>query len=280
MEGRVPVVKPPKGIATYTVPQSKYAALRDVNPVRFWISAPSNSGKTVLILSWLLDIMRDRYDVIYLFSPSADLDPSWAPLKKYCLEVLGRDQNTEPWYWSDWSDQRVHELIEEQKEYIQEQRRNGQRRMRSVIFVIDDWADSEHMHQMNGPLASLMCRGRHFHASTILSTQKLTKLSTITRCNANIAAVFAFHSFQDADMFINEYAQLASEDGEDGRDNLKRLLAHATREKHSFLFINFKAEPAKRFMIRFEKYLTITNDDHEKSGGSLRPAGGSDLQPR
>ena len=108
MEGRAPVVKPPKGtypvvqpprgIATYTVPQSKYAALRDVNPVRFWISAPSNSGKTVLILSWLLDIMRDRYDVIYLFSPSADLDPSWTPLKKYCLEVLGRDQNTEPWY--------------------------------------------------------------------------------------------------------------------------------------------------------------------------------------
>ena len=57
-----PVVRPPSGIATYTVPQSKYAALRAVNPVRFWISAPSNSGKTVIILSWLLDIMRDRYD--------------------------------------------------------------------------------------------------------------------------------------------------------------------------------------------------------------------------
>ena len=78
--------------------------------------------------------------------------------------------------------------------------------MRSVIFVIDDWADSEHMHHANGPLASLMCRGRHFHASTILSTQKLTKLSTITRCNANLAAIFAFHSFQDANMFIEEYA--------------------------------------------------------------------------
>ena len=87
-----PIVKPLRGIAHYTVPQSKYPALQDVNPARFWISAPSNSGKTVLILSWLLDVMREKYDIIYLFSPSADLDVSWLPLKKYVLEVLGRDQ--------------------------------------------------------------------------------------------------------------------------------------------------------------------------------------------
>ena len=31
-------------------------------------------------------------------------------------------------------------------------------------------------------------------------------------------------------MFIEEYAQLANQDGEDGRDNLKKLLAHATPE--------------------------------------------------
>ncbi len=89
---RVPVVKPPRGIATYRVSQSKYPALREASPVRMWISAPSNSGKTVLIFSWLLDIMREKYDVIYLLSPSADLDPSWAPLKTYVKDVLGRDQ--------------------------------------------------------------------------------------------------------------------------------------------------------------------------------------------
>ena len=52
---------------------------------------------------------------------------------------------------------------------------------------------------------------------------------------------------------------MASQDGGDGRDNLKRLLAHATREKHSFLFINFKAPPEKRFMLRFESYLSLSN---------------------
>ena len=147
-----------------------------------------------------------------------------------------------------------------QQKHIQEQRRNGETDMRSIIFVIDDWADSEHLHTVNGPLASLMCRGRHFQASTILSTQKLTKLSSVSRCNANLAAVFAFASFQDADHFINEYGQLASTDGTDGRDNLRRLLHHATKEKHSFLLVDFKAEPGKRFMKRFETYLTVGNE--------------------
>ena len=139
---KVPIVKPPRGIATYKVPQSKYPALRDLNPARIWVSAPSNSGKTVWCLSWLLDIQREKYDIIYLFSPSADIDPSWAPLKTYVKDVLGIDQREQAWYWSDWSDQRILDLIEDQKKHIQEQRRNGETDMRSICFVLDDWADS------------------------------------------------------------------------------------------------------------------------------------------
>ncbi len=70
-----------------------------------------------------------------------------------------------------------------------------------------------------------------------------------------------FHSHQDADMFLQEYGQLASSDGKDGRDNLARLLQHATAEKHSFLFINFTAPPERRFMKNFEKYLSIQDGD-------------------
>ena len=139
--------------------------------------------------------------------------------------------------------------------------------MRSQIYVIDDWSDSDHLHKLDGPLASLMCRGRHMHAGVILSTQKLSKLSTVSRCNANMASVFAFHSHQDAEMFINEYGALASEEGKDGRDNLRRLLAYATREPHSFLTILFKNPPEKRFMLRFESYLTINYDRGEPGAG-------------
>ena len=58
-------------------------------------------------------------------------------------------------------------------------------------------------------------------------------------------------------MFIDEYGQLASTDGRDGRDNLARLLQHATSEPHSFLFVNFTAPPERRFMKIFDRYLSI-----------------------
>ena len=112
------------------------------------------------------------------------------------------------------------------------------------MVVVDDWADMDHLHKStNSPLATLMCRGRHSAINVILSTQQLSKLSTISRCNANAAVIFAFHSHQDAEMFLNEYGQLASTDGRDGRENLARLLQHATSTPHSFLFISFKAPP-------------------------------------
>ena len=57
----------------------------------------------------------------------------------------------------------------------------------------------------------------------------------------------------------NEYGQLASTDGQDGRENLTRLLQHATSSPHSFLFISFKAPLERRFMKNCETYLSIEN---------------------
>ena len=139
-----------------------------------------------------------------------------------------------------------------------EQKRRGEKDLDQLIIVVEDFADADFMQRnSNSPLTTLMCRGRHSAVNLILSTQKLSKLSTISRCNANAAIIFAFHSYQDAEMFLNEYGQLASTDGKDGRDNLARLLQHATAEPHSFLFINFTAPPEKRFMKNFDKYLSI-----------------------
>ena len=60
-------------------------------------------------------------------------------------------------------------------------------------------------------------------------------------------------------MFLNEYGQLASADGRDGRDNLARLLQHATSSSpHSFLFIDFKAPLERRFMRNFDAYRSVS----------------------
>ena len=90
---KAPVVKPHPDVPTYRVKQSRYEPLKGLNVLRLLISAPSNSGKTVLISSILLDMMRGAYDKIYLFAPSADLDSTWLPVKKCVKENLGQDQH-------------------------------------------------------------------------------------------------------------------------------------------------------------------------------------------
>ena len=134
----------------------------------------------------------------------------------------------------------------------------GKKELTQIAIVVDDFADSDVLQRnSNSPLTTLMCRGRHSAVNVIQSVQKMSKLSTISRCQANALIVFAFHSYQDAEMFLTEYGQLASTDGRDGRDNLARLLTHATSEPYSFLFVNLTAPPEKRFMKNFDKYLSI-----------------------
>ena len=121
--------------------------------------------------------MRGAYDIIYLISNSAAYDVTWDPLKRYVFRELGRDQKKkeEKWWFTEWSDQRLLDIMADQEAHIQEQRRRGDTKMRSVCLIIDDYADSPELHKVDGPLASLFCRGRHLFMSVIISSQKLSK---------------------------------------------------------------------------------------------------------
>ena len=144
---KAPVVRPHPDVPQYRVKQSRYDALKGLNPLRMWISAPSNSGKTVLISSIVLDVMRGAYSKIFLFSPSADLDGTWLPVKKYARERLGQNQHKEPWYFDQWSDAKLQELLDEQKERVMEQKRRGEKDIDQILVIIDDWADMDHLHR-------------------------------------------------------------------------------------------------------------------------------------
>ena len=133
--------------------------------------------------------------------------------------------------------------------------------MRSAIVIIDDYADSNELQKRDGPLVSLMCRGRHLFFGVALSTQKFSKIGTMGRQCVNIGCFWAPVSHSEWETIVDEYAQLAATEEEpDGRDNFKRLLAYATKEKYSFLTILFKNPPEKRFMLRLERFLSIKNE--------------------
>ncbi len=67
-------------------------------PLRGIILAPSGGGKTVLLVSLLLDMYRGAFARIYVFSPSVDIDAAWRPVKDYIEKDLGVDEKKEPYF--------------------------------------------------------------------------------------------------------------------------------------------------------------------------------------
>jgi ABC-type proline/glycine betaine transport system ATPase subunit len=67
-----PDIEPIK-IKEYTVKHSKFPVVGKL-PIRSIILGPSGSGKTVLLQNMILNIYRDCFNRIYVFSPSIDVD--------------------------------------------------------------------------------------------------------------------------------------------------------------------------------------------------------------
>ena len=69
-----------------------------------YLARPSKSGKTVALISLILEQYRGVFERIYIFSPSINIDDSWIPVKKYIEEDLGVNNEREQAYWDEWDE--------------------------------------------------------------------------------------------------------------------------------------------------------------------------------
>ena len=90
-----PIIKPiTTGITQYHTKQSKYENAASL-PCRSVILGPSGSGKTVLLTNMILDIYKNCFSRIYIFSPSIMVDSVWLPVKKYIEHEMKIDTQKE-----------------------------------------------------------------------------------------------------------------------------------------------------------------------------------------
>ena len=82
-EHKAPGIEPIKHIG-YECKQSKYELVPQL-PMRAMILSPSGGGKTVLLQNMILDMYRGCFNIIYIFSPSIDIDHTWKPVKEYIV---------------------------------------------------------------------------------------------------------------------------------------------------------------------------------------------------
>ena len=183
-------------------------------PANGVLVGPSRTGKTVLLVSMILEQYRGCYSCIYIMSPSVDIDSAWDPVKDYIREELGVDTDREQAWWTEWDEDALRRIMEQQKRITQQSKRLGMKKLYQVLLVLDDVADAKGVHNRTGDgmLDKLYIRGRHYMISTWTSAQKLRLMSSAVRVNIMFACVFRLRNRLELEALVEELSALVDKE--------------------------------------------------------------------
>ena len=254
LDNKVPIIKPIK-LQEFDTKQSKYDMVPRV-PFRSLVLAPSGGGKTVLIQNMILDIYRDCFSRVYIFSPSIEVDSTWLPVKKYIeQEMLVKHSKEEPIFFDHYDPEALHKIIDTQHKVIDYMKKQNTKKIYSILVVVDDFADSPEFSRHSKILHALYTRGRHNSISTITATQKFSAIAPIIRVNATELYVYRLRNYKDLETFIDEVSAVTD------KKTLMQIYTLATSEPYSFLYVNLRAKKvSEMFHINFQKRMEITDD--------------------
>jgi hypothetical protein len=247
----IPKIQPIK-LKEFETKQSKYPMVGKL-PTRAILCGPSGSGKGVLLSNMILDIYRDCFSRIYIFSPSINVDYTWQPVKEYIEKVMKvKESEEEQIYFDHYNQEYLQNIIDTQHKVIDYMKKQGRTKLYQILIIIDDFADDPSFVRSSKLLHSLYTRGRHNQISTITSTQKFNAISPIIRVNMTELYVFRLRNVKDLDSFIEEVSAVAD------KKTLLEIYNLATEEAFSFLYVKLNAKSKNEmFYVRFDKKLVL-----------------------
>lgn len=248
---QIPKIEPIK-VQEFEVKQSKYEVAGKL-PTRAIVCAPSGGGKTVLLSNLILNIYRNCFSRIYIFSPSIDIDYTWVPVKKYIAhDMKALETEDDKFYFSEYDPIALEHIIDVQHKVTDYMKKHNYKTLYQILIVIDDFADDPSFTRQSKLLHQLYVRGRHNSISTITSTQKYNVIAPIVRINATQLYVFRLRNYKDLEAIVEELSAVTD------KKTLLDIYHLATSEPFSFLFVNLMShDKNKMFHIKFEKNITI-----------------------
>ena len=214
---------------------------------------PSKSGKTVALISMILEQYKGCFERIYVFSPSISVDDGWKPVKQYIEETMKVNTDREQVYFENWDEAALRRIIDQQRKITQVSKQMKMKQLYQILILIDDFADSPNLHKRTGDSAldTLFVRGRHFQISTWVSTQKLRLISNAVRVNAQFFMVWRLRNQLEKDSLLEELTALVP------KQQLHAMYEEAVREPYSFLYIYLLNPRDEMFHIRFERRFQV-----------------------
>ena len=259
-----PIVKP-VNVKEYEFKQSKYDVARRL-PFSQIITGPSGSGKGILLQSIILDIYRNVFERIYVWSPSISVDSKWTPVKRNIQDELKVDLEKEKCFFDEYIPEELERVIKQQHKVIEYQKKNDHKKLFSILVIVDDFAHSKAFSRNSPLLNQLYVRGRHNAINIITATQKFNALSPIIRVDSRQLFFFRLRNYKEIETMVEELsAVLIKKSSVADTKNLaeaKKLMLGvynlATEEPYSFLFINLiKGDVNDMFYRRFAAKLVV-----------------------
>ena len=249
-------------------PTAEYSSKQPSHPVVCLVPCtgiflgPSKSGKTVALISMILEQYRGVFEKIYIFSPSINIDDGWIPVKKYIEEDLGVNTERERAYYDEWDEAALRNIIQRQRKITETSKKLEMKKLYQVLIICDDFADSPQLHKAHGALDTLFIRGRHLQISTWVSSQKLRLISAAVRVNQQFLCCWRLRNQHELEAVIEELSALLP------KDKLHRIYEQATREPYSFLFVYYLKPKNEMFYLRFEERFALEKEA-DGSGAQL-----------
>ena len=175
----------------------------------------------------ILDIYRGRFNRIYIFSPSVDIDHTWRPVKDDIAKEI-KPHEREKLDVDNYDPVELEAIIDKQHKVTSYLKSQGHTNVFQILVVIDDFADSPEFTRQSKLLHQLYIRGRHQCISTITSTQVYKVISPIVRKNLTHRFVFRLRKAADFEALIEGVSAVYD------KKTLHQLYSLATEAPHSF----------------------------------------------
>lgn len=224
-------------------------------PFRIIIVGSSGSGKSNLIKCMLFSKKFGycRYfNEIYVFSGSKD---DVEEFRGYASKNSMQDKVAVYQQFDDAAVKKICDEIEVENNGIRV--KNPTR----VLFVYDDQLVNgiSNISKMNS-VDECFIRARHFHVSTIISTQKYTSLNqNLRKLNASAVIVFAETNRSDMEQICKDHSDLL-----DPKEMMELFKKHL-KEKYSFIVIDTKRPYNERILDKNFNPIRIVNDDSDEN---------------
>ena len=140
------------------------------------ISGAKGTGKSSLLLNMLKSHLKKTYNNIYLISPTAKRDKKFKKL----VDELDEDGK----YYDALTENNLHEIMEKINTY------NDRKDKPKNLLILDDVIAEMKSSNSKSLLNKIITTCRHMKTSVAILTQKMNKIPTIIRSNADMLSIF------------------------------------------------------------------------------------------